>query len=82
MTNFILHEFNSVKSKGIRGQNLKFCLNHLYIPGCWWFTSVIPDTQEAENRRTEVCTQPGQTVHETPISKNPSQKAGLAKYVS
>jgi hypothetical protein len=36
----------------------------------WWYTPVIPATQETEMRRTEVQGQPGQKFNETPISKN------------
>jgi hypothetical protein len=36
----------------------------------WWFMAVIPTTWEAEMRRIEVQSQPGQKVSENPISKN------------
>jgi hypothetical protein len=39
-----------------------------------WLTSVILATQEAEIRRIEVQSHPGQIVHETLSQKNPSQK--------
>jgi hypothetical protein len=32
---------------------------------CWWLTLVIPASQEAEIKRMEVQSQPGQIVHET-----------------
>jgi NaMN:DMB phosphoribosyltransferase len=35
----------------------------------WWFTSVIPATQEAEIRKLAVQGQPWQIVHETPSPK-------------
>jgi hypothetical protein len=41
-----------------------------------WLTSIIPDTQEAENRRIEIQSQLGQIVCETLPHKNPSQKRG------
>jgi hypothetical protein len=37
----------------------------------WKLTSVIPATQEAEIRRTEIESQPGQIVRETLSQKNP-----------
>jgi hypothetical protein len=44
---------------------------------------VIPDTQEAEIRRTAIRSQPGQIVPCNPILKNPSQKraGGVAQDV-
>jgi hypothetical protein len=43
--------------------------------GCLWLTPVILATQEAEIRRIEVRSQPGQIVFETPlILKNPNIK--------
>jgi hypothetical protein len=38
--------------------------------GVQWFNSVALGTQEAKIRRTAVRGQPGQKVHETPISVN------------
>jgi hypothetical protein len=35
----------------------------LELTGHWWLTPVILTTQEAEIRRIEVQSQPGQTVH-------------------
>jgi hypothetical protein len=46
---------------------------------CWWFTPVIPATQEAEIRRIAVGSQPGQ-VCETLSRKYPSQK-GLVEWL-
>jgi hypothetical protein len=43
--------------------------------GCRWLTPIILATQEAEIRRMEAQSQPGQIVHETlSPKKNPSQK--------
>jgi hypothetical protein len=39
-----------------------------------WLTPVILATQESKMRRTVVQSQPGQIVHETYLTKNPSQK--------
>jgi hypothetical protein len=48
--------------------------------GCRWLTPVIPATQEAEIRKTEIQSQPRQIVHETLSQKNPSQKrSGVAQ---
>jgi hypothetical protein len=41
---------------------------------CWRLTPIILVTQEAEIRRIEVCSQPGQIVDKTLSPKNPSQK--------
>jgi hypothetical protein len=43
---------------------------------CLWFIPVILATQEAENRRITIQSQPGQIVCETPISKKPIAKKG------
>jgi hypothetical protein len=45
--------------------------------------SIIPATQESENRRIAVRNQPGEIVHETLSQKYPSQKraAGVAQGV-
>jgi hypothetical protein len=36
----------------------------------WWFTPVIPATQDAETGRIKICSQPWQKVSETPVSNN------------
>jgi hypothetical protein len=41
---------------------------------CWWFTSVIPATQEAEVRRIKIRSQSGEIVLEILSLKNLSQK--------
>jgi hypothetical protein len=41
---------------------------------CWWLSSVIPATQEAEIRRIVVRSQPRQTVHETLSQKTHHKK--------
>jgi hypothetical protein len=50
---------------------------------CWWLTTVILVTQEAEIRRIPVQSHPRQIVHETLSQKNPSQKraGGVAQAV-
>jgi hypothetical protein len=46
--------------------------------GCWWLTPVILATQEAEIRKIEIRSQPGQTVRET-LSQKPFTKIGLVE---
>jgi hypothetical protein len=45
----------------------------------WWLTPIIPAAQEAEIRKIMVQRQPGQTVQEDPISKEPITKKGLVE---
>jgi hypothetical protein len=59
--------------------NIYFWLK-LLRAGCWWLTSVILTTQEAETRRITVQSQSGQIVHETlsqkKKKKNHKKRAG------
>jgi hypothetical protein len=41
---------------------------------CWWLPPVNPATQEAQMKRIEIQSQPGQIVLETLSQKNLSQK--------
>jgi hypothetical protein len=49
------------------------------VAGCWWLTSIILATQEAEMRRTEVQSQSRQVVPRDTTSKKTlhTQKKGL-----
>jgi hypothetical protein len=52
-------------------------LKTIIMAGCWWLRPIIPSTQEAEIRRIEVRSQPGQIVHETlSKKKKPIRKKG------
>jgi hypothetical protein len=65
------------------------CLLCVYLPkqnissqaGRWWLTPVILATQEAEIRRIEIRSQPGQIVHETLSQKYPSLEKGLVEWL-
>jgi hypothetical protein len=46
--------------------------------GPWWLTPIILATQEAENRKITVSSQPRQIVCETLCQKNTSQKGWLS----
>jgi hypothetical protein len=50
---------------------------------CWvpWLTPVILSTKEAEIRRIEVGSQPGQNRSRDPISKKPFTKKGLVEWL-
>jgi hypothetical protein len=50
--------------------------------GRWWLRLIILATQEAEIRRIVVQSQPGQTVPQNSISKNPSKKKNRASGVA
>jgi hypothetical protein len=52
----------------------------LMLVRCWRLTPIIPATQEAEIRRTEVQSQPGQIVRETQ-SENTHHKKGLVEWL-
>jgi hypothetical protein len=56
-----------------------FCLKNDKQAGCWWLTSVILATQEAEIRRIMVRSQPGQIVHETLSQKKKRKKEMINK---
>jgi hypothetical protein len=49
-------------------------LSQINSAGCQWLTPIILTTEEAEIRRIDVQSQPGQIVLETLSRKNPSQK--------
>jgi hypothetical protein len=48
--------------------------------GCWWLTPVILAAQEADIRRIEVRSQPGQVVLET-LSQKPHHQEELAVWL-
>jgi hypothetical protein len=45
-----------------------------------WLMPVIPATEEAEIRRIEVRSQPGQTAHNTLSQKYPTQKERMVEW--
>jgi hypothetical protein len=52
------------------------------MAGHWWLTPVIPATHEAEIRRIEVRSQPGQIVTETLSQKKKiHHKKGLVEWL-
>jgi hypothetical protein len=51
----------------------KYIHYHYCDAGCWWFTPIILAIQEAEIRKIEVQSQPGQIVHKTLSSEYSTQ---------
>jgi hypothetical protein len=67
-------KYLTLQSKYLHQKSKKVYKTYMLEAGCWWLTPIILATQEAEIRRIEVQSQPGQIVLETLSQKNPSQK--------
>jgi hypothetical protein len=51
------------------------------VVGCWWLTSLILLSQEAEIRKTADQSQPEQIVHETLSQKKKNHKKGQVEWL-